>query len=332
VVPDDAYGAALQYFTGSKDHNIRLREIAKSKGMKISEYGIYRLEGEKTDRKIGGRKEEQIYAALGLDWIPPEMREDRGEIELAARGELPPLVDEAAIRGDLHVHSNWSDGRATLEEIATAARKLGYRYVAVCDHSRSLRFAGGLSRDRLRRQAEEIEKLNEKLTGFVLLTGTEVEIASDGSLDFPDQVLETLDVVVASIHSGFQQPVRKIMRRLRSALENPHVDILAHPTGRLISSRAPYSVDLEELFRLAKETRTALEINAYADRLDLCDLHARQAAQAGVQLSIGSDAHHPDQLWMIRLGVGVARRAWLSSLDILNTRSLQGLRRFLRRS
>jgi DNA polymerase (family 10) len=325
VVPDTSYGAALQYFTGSKAHNIHLREIAKARGMKISEYGVFR-----GNRKIGGQKEEEIYAALGLDWIPPEMREDRGEIDLAAEGKLPKLVAEAHIRGDLHVHSNWSDGTATLAVIAEAAKRRGYKYVAICDHSRSLKFAGGLSEERLLRQAGEIQKLNEKLSGIVLLAGTEVDITSDGSLDFPDRLLERLDVVVASIHSGFKQPVKKIMHRLNCALENPHVDILAHPTGRLISSRPPYSVDLENLFIKAKETKTALEINAYYDRLDLNDIQVRQAAQAGAKLCIGTDAHHPDQLWTMRLGVGVARRGWLRNSDLLNTRSLRELRSFLK--
>lgn len=324
VVPGASYGAALQYFTGSKDHNIHLREIAKTKGMKISEYGIFR-----GDRKIGGRKEEEIYTKLGLAWIPPEMREDRGEIALAAQGKLPRLVEEKNIRGDLHVHSNWSDGSAPIEQIALAAQKRGYRYVAICDHSQSLKFAGGLSEQRILEQMEEIHRLNEKFSGIFLLAGTEVDIKTDGSLDYPDTILEKLDVVVASIHSGFKQPEEKMTERLLSALENPHVDIIAHPTGRLISSRPPYRVNLEEVFAKAAETGTALEINAYYDRLDLNDIHCRRAAEMGAKLSIGSDAHHIDQLWMMRLGVAVARRGWLEKADLLNTWSLQRLRRFL---
>ena len=324
VVPRASYGAALQYFTGSKAHNIHLREIAKTKGMKISEYGIFR-----GDRKIGGRKEEEIYTELGLAWIPPEMREDRGEIALAAQGKLPRLVEEKDIRGDLHVHSNWSDGSATIEQIALAARKRGYQYVAICDHSQSLKFAGGLSEQRLLEQMEEIRRLNEKFSGIVVLAGTEVDIKTDGSLDYPDKLLEKLDVVVASIHSGFKQPEEKITARLLSALDNPHVDIIAHPTGRLISSRPPYLVSLEEVFAKAAETGTALEINAYYDRLDLNDTHCKRAAEMGAKLSIGTDAHHTDQLWMMRLGVAVARRGWLEKADLLNTWSVQRFRRFL---
>lgn len=324
VVPEASYGAALQYFTGSKAHNIHLREIAKAKGMKISEYGIFRGE-----QKIGGKKEEEIYTALSLDLIPPEMREDRGEIALAAERTLPRLVEEKDIRGDLHVHSNWSDGTATIEQMALAAQDRGYQYLAICDHSQSLKFAGGLSEQRILDQVEEIKKLNQKLSRIVLLAGTEVDIKTDGSLDFPNRILEKLDLVVAAIHSGFKQPEAQITKRLFSALENSHVDILAHPTGRLISSRPPYRVNLEELFAKAAETGTALEINAYYDRLDLNDIQCRRAAEMGVKLSIGTDAHHPDQLWMMRLGVAVARRGWLEKSNLLNTLSHQELRNYL---
>jgi DNA polymerase (family 10) len=324
VVPQASYGAALQYFTGSKEHNIHLREIAKAKGMKISEYGIFRGK-----RKVGGRKEADIYAQLGLDWIPPEMREDRGEVALAAQGKLPKLVEERVIRGDLHVHSNWSDGSATLEQIALAARKRGYQYVAICDHSQSLKFAGGLSEGKIVKQMDEIRQINEKLSGIVLLAGTEVDIKTDGSLDFPDSILEKLDLVVAAIHSGFKQPEAQITKRLDTALENPHVDILAHPTGRLISSRPPYNVNLEDLFAKAAESGTILEINAFYDRLDLNDIHCRRAAELGATLSIGTDAHHPDQLWMMRLGVAVARRGWLAKGNVLNTLTLPEVRRLL---
>ena len=327
VVPQASHGAALQYFTGSKAHNIHLREIAKAKGMKISEYGVFRGK-----RKIGGRKEEEIYAALSLDWIPPEMREDRGEIALAARGKLPRLVKEKEIRGDLHIHSNWSDGSDTIEQVALAARERGYQYVAICDHSQSLKFAGGLSEKRILKQIAEIHRLNEKLSTITLLAGTEVDIKSDGTLDFPDEILKKLDVVVAAIHSGFKQPEEQITRRLLSALQNPHVDILAHPTGRLISSRPPYRANLEKLFAKAAQTGTALEINAYYDRLDLNDIQCRRAAEMGVKLSIGTDAHHSDQLWMMHLGVAVARRGWLEKDNLLNTLSLQKLRRYLSHS
>jgi DNA polymerase (family 10) len=295
--------------------------------MKVSEYGIFRGK-----RKVGGRKEADIYAQLGLDWIPPEMREDRGEVTLAAQGKLPKLLEQSDIRGDLHVHSNWSDGSATIEEIAIAAKKLGYQYVAICDHSQSLKFAGGLSEERLMKQIEEIRELNQTLSEIDLLAGSEVDIKSDGSLDFPDSILEKLDVVVAAIHSGFKQSEEQINKRLYRALENPHVDILAHPTGRLISSRSPYKVDLEALLAKAVECETILEINAYHDRLDLNDIHCRRAAELGIILSIGTDAHHPDQLWMMRLGVAVARRGWLTKNDVLNTSSPSKVRHLIARS
>ncbi len=326
VVPSISYGAALQYFTGSKAHNIRLREIAKTKGMKISEYGIFRGK-----RKLGGRKEEDIYAQLGLQWIPPEMREDRGEVETSAEGKIPSLVTEADVRGDLHVHSNWSDGSATLEQMAQAARERGYQYLAICDHSQSLKFAGGLSEERVLRQIDEIHRLNQKLSGITVLSGTEVDIKTNGQLDFPDRILEQLDVVVAAIHSGFKQPERKIAQRLSAALQNPHVDVLAHPTGRLISNRPPYEVNLERLFAQAAESGTVLEINAYYDRLDLNDVQCRRAAELGVKLSMGTDAHHLHQLWMMRLGVAVARRGWLTSDDLLNTLPLKKLKQLLDR-
>jgi len=326
VVPGESFGAALQYFTGSKAHNVRLREIAKSQGLKINEYGVFR--GEK---RIGGSTEEEVYRILGLPWIPPELREDRGEIEAAMKGNLPSLVELADIKGDLHVHSNWSDGSATLEELAEQAKGLGYEYLLIADHSFAVRIAGGLSPEELLRQIEEIKKVNHKLKGITLLAGTEVDIRSDRSLDFPDEVLEKLDVVVAAVHSGFKQDVHTMTKRILGALENPHVDILAHPTGRLIGGREPYAVDINEILSRSAATGTALEINAYYERLDLSDLNCREAKKRGAKMIISTDAHQPHQLGWMRLGVAVARRGWLEKGDVLNTLPLERFLNSLKR-
>ncbi|MDZ7262202.1 MAG: DNA polymerase/3'-5' exonuclease PolX [candidate division KSB1 bacterium] len=323
AIGPESYGSALQYFTGSKAHNIRLREIAKKRGLKISEYGIFRDE-----EKLGGKDEEDIYSTLDLIWIPPEIREDRGEVEKAAEGKLPALVDYQDIKADLHVHSKYSDGSATFEAIVQRGKELGYTHIAICDHSQSARYAGGLSPERLQKQMAEIAALNHKLTNFRLLMGVEVDILADGSLDFPDELLEKLDIVVAAIHSGFKQRVTK---RIISAMRNPHVDIIAHPTGRLISKREGYEVDLDEVLKVAAETGTALEINAYYDRLDLSDLNARKAADMGIKLAINTDAHHVDQFTMMRLGVGMARRGWLIKEDVINTMSVEELLKWRKR-
>jgi DNA polymerase (family 10) len=326
VVEEDSYGAALQYFTGSKGHNIHLRGIAKAKGIKINEYGVFR--GEK---RIGGKEEKDVYQALGMDWIDPELREDRGEIEAAQKKHLPKLVEEPEIRGDLHIHSKASDGTASIEEIAKVAQKRGYQYVAICDHSKSLKIARGLDESRLLKQMEEIDHLNEKLKGFQILKGTEVDILTDGRLDLPDKVLEKLDFVVAAIHSGFKQEKEKMTKRIVRALENPFVHCLAHPSGRLLGARAPYEVDIDQVMEAAKQNGKALEINATLERLDLDDIHSRKAKEMGIKLAIGTDAHHLDQLWMISLGVGVARRGWLETPDLLNTLPFKGISKWCRR-
>jgi len=326
VVDEDSYGAALQYFTGSKAHNIHLRGIAKAKGIKINEYGVF-----KGEKKIGGRDEEDVYKALGMVWIEPELREDRGEVEAAQANSLPKLVKESEIKGDLHVHSKWSDGSSSIEEIAKMAQKRGYQYVAICDHSKSLKITHGLDETRLLRQIEEIDRLNEKLKGLQILKGTEVDILSDGRLDLSDNVLKRLDFVVAAIHSGFKQDKAKMTKRIVKALENPYVHFLAHPSGRLLGSRDPYEVDMDEIMEAAKRYGKALEINAYFERLDLDDLHCRKAKEMGIKVAIGTDAHHLDQLWMMSLGVAVARRGWLEPKDILNTLSLKEILRWCRR-
>ena len=318
VVEEDSYGAALQYFTGSKGHNIHLRGIAKAKGLKINEYGVF-----KGKRKIAGKEEKDVYRVLGMDWMEPELREDRGEIEAAQKKRLPKLVQESEIKGDLHVHSKWSDGTSSIEEIAKAAQKRGYQYVALCDHSQSLRIAHGLDETRLLKQIEEIDRINEKLKDFQILKGTEVDILTDGKIDHPDKVLQKLDFVVAAVHSGFKQEKEKMTKRIVRALENPLVHCLAHPSGRLLGARAPYEVDIDEVMEAAKKHGKVLEINATFERLDLDDIHCMKAKEMGIRMAIGTDSHHLDQMWMMSLGVAVARRGWLETKDVLNTLSLK---------
>jgi len=325
VVEEDSYGAALQYFTGSKGHNIHLRGIAKAKGIKINEYGVF-----KGEKKIGGKEEKDVYRSLGMEWIEPELREDRGEIEAAQKGRLPKLVDESEIKGDLHVHSKWSDGTSSIEEVARSAQKKGYQYVAICDHSKSLRIAHGLDESRLMKQIEEIDRLNERLKGFQVLKGTEVDILTDGKLDLPEKILQKLDLVVGAIHSGFKQDKVKMTKRIIQALENPHLHILAHPSGRLLGARDPYEVEIEELMEAAQKYGRALEINAYFERLDLNDIHCKKAKEMGIRVAIGTDSHHLDQMWMMSLGVAVARRGWLETKDVLNTLSLKEIMKWCR--
>ncbi len=318
VVEEGSYGAALQYFTGSKAHNIHLRGIARARGIKINEYGVF-----KGEKKIGGKEEKDVYKALGMVWIEPELREDRGEIEAAQNQNLPKLIEESEIKGDFHVHSNWSDGSSSIEEVARAAQKKGYQYIAICDHSKSLKIAHGLDETRLIKQMEEIDRLNEKMKGFQILKGTEVDILSDGRLDISDKVLEKLDIVVASIHSGFKQDKERMTKRILKALENPYVHVLGHPTGRLLGARDPYQVEMDEVMKAARKYGKALEINAYFERLDLDDLHCRKAKEMGIRVAIGTDSHHLDQMWVMSLGIAVARRGWLETQDVLNALSLK---------
>jgi DNA polymerase (family 10) len=327
VVEEDSYGAALQYFTGSKGHNIHLRGIAKAKGIKINEYGVF-----KGKKKIGGKEEKDVYRSLGMGWIEPELREDRGEIEAAQEKRLPKLVQDSEIKGDLHVHTNYSDGSSSIEEIAQAAQKRGYQYVAICDHSQSLRIAHGLDESRLMKQIEEINRINKKLEGFQILKGTEVDILSDGKLDLPEKILKELDFVVAAVHSGFKQDKEKMTKRIVRALESPYIHILAHPSGRLLGARDPYEVEMDELMEAAKKYGKALEINAYFERLDLDDIHCRKAKEMGIQVGIGTDSHHLDQMWMMSLGVAVARRGWLETKDVLNTYSLKEILKWCHRT
>lgn len=331
VVAHEEYPAALQYFTGSKNHNVRLRSIAKQRGYKLNEYGLFH---EGTNRPAKIKDEAEIYSILGLQYIAPEIREDSGEIEAALDGGLPQLLRPYEIKGDLHVHSTWSDGTASIGEMAGAAREKGYEYIAICDHTKTLGIAGGLDEDRLMRQGEEICCLNEEFekqgSGFRILRGTEVDILADGSLDTRDEVLEQLDIVVASIHTNMRQPPETILRRLERAMENENVDIIGHPTGRLIGRREPFEIDMDRLLETAENTGTILEIDSSFDRLDLNDLHARRAAQYGVMLVVNTDSHSIAGLDDMRYGVFVARRAWLEKRNVLNTLTLPELLLHLR--
>lgn len=319
VVPPARWGTALQYFTGSQLHNIQLRQLANRQGLGLSEYGLKR--GENGEELLIDT-EEQVYEMLGLDWIPPEMREGVGEIEAAREHALPMLVTRADLRGDLHMHSTWSDGKATIAEMAAAARSLGYEYIVIADHSQSLGVAGGLDPDRLAQQRIEILNVNSKYSDFRVLQGAEVEIKNDGTLDYPDEVLEFLDVVVASLHTGLRQDKDQVTRRVLAALANPHVDILGHPTGRLLGRREGAALDMDAVLRVAAETGTILEVNSQIDRLDLDPTHVRAALELGCLISIDSDAHSPGDLDLIEYGIGQARRGWATADDVINTRSL----------
>jgi DNA polymerase (family 10) len=326
VIAQESYGAALQYFTGSKAHNIALRRIAQDQGYKLNEYGVF--EGEK---RIAGDTEESVYKRLGLAWIPPELREDRGEIEAARAGTLPRLVELTDLKGDLHAHSSASDGHNSIREMALAAKARGLEYLAITEHSKRLTVAHGLDAVRLAKQIDEIRRLNQTLEGITILSGIEVDILDDGALDLPNSVLAKLDVVVAAVHSKFELPRAKQTERILRALNNPHVRILAHPTGRLIDEREPYDVDMQRVIRHARERRVALEVNAHPRRLDLLDTHCQMARDEGVLVAINSDAHSTFELDGLRFGVGQARRGWLEPKDVLNTRSLKALRAWLAR-
>lgn len=326
VVAPESFGAALCYFTGSKEHNIRIRELAIKKGLKVNEYGVFR-DGE----RLGGQTEEEVYDILGLPYIPPELREDAGEIEAALKRRLPNLVRREEIRGDLHVHSRFSDGTGSLENIAAKACSLGLSWVGVCDHSRSLKIARGLSIEALVAKCEAIKQFNERADDVKLLCGAEVDIDATGKLDYPDEVLARLDLVIAAIHSGFKQGEEVVTRRILAAIRNPYVHIVAHPTGRLIGEREAYTIRFDEILAEAARTGTCLEINAYYKRLDLDSGHVRAAKNAGILLAIGTDAHLLDQMEAIDLGVAVARRGWLEAGDLLNTLSYEDLLRFLQR-
>jgi len=327
VVDEESFGSALQYLTGSKEHNIRLRELAIDRNWKLSEYGLF---DKRTNEKLAGEKEGDIYKALGLNYIEPELREGRGEIEAALQGRLPRLVGYDEIKGDLHVHTDWSDGSHSLKAMADAAKSLGHEYLAICDHTKALRIAGGLSEEDLRRQSDEIEEINRGMDDFTILSGVEVNIDSSGKFDIADNVLMDLDIVVASIHSGFKQPEAKITDRVLTAMHNDYVNVIGHPTGRIINRRGPYRIDLPRIFEAASELGVLMEVNAFPDRLDLSDMNCLRSKDYGVKVSIATDAHHEDQLEYIEYGVATARRGWLERKDVVNTYELGDLRRLLR--
>ena len=320
VVEPEAFGAALQYFTGSKHHNVKLRELAVRRKLKISEYGVF----DEAGRRVAGATEAEVYAAVGLPWIPPELREDTGEIEAALAGALPPLVDTGDIRGDLHAHTDWSDGHHPLEELVAAAEARGYEYIVVSDHSRSATIARGLTPEQVRDQIRKIRTLQARHR-IRILTGSECDILADGSLDFPDDLLAELDVVLAAVHSRFKQPGPEMTARICRALANPHVRVLVHPTGRLLGSRDPYDVDLEQVFAVARRHGKTVEINGSPWRLDLKDTHARRARDLGLTLAIDTDTHYLSELDHIGLGIATARRAWVGPDQVVNAMPLDRL-------
>ena len=326
VVPKESYGAALQYFTGSKEHNVAMRSLAIKNGFKLNEYGLFDKESEKNR---GGRTEEEIYTLLGLQYIPPELRENRGEITVAQNKKLPKLVDYDMIQGDFHVHSNWSDGRDSIETIALYAKRLRYSFVGITDHSQGLKIANGLSEERVKKKIKEIQQLNKKIKGIQILCGTECDIKPNGSLDYPDRVLEMFDFVYIGIHSSFKMSKMDMTRRIVQGMQNEYVDILAHPTGRIIGRRDPYEVDIEKILETAQENNVFLEINSFPDRLDLNDVHCKLAKDRGLQCVLGTDAHNIAHLPFMRFGVSTARRGWLEPQDVLNTSSLKKIHKIL---
>jgi DNA polymerase (family 10) len=326
ILPRANYGAALHYFTGSKDHNVAIRDRGKRMGLKISEYGVFNA---KTEKLLGGKDEVEIFKSVGLPFIPPEIRENWGEIEAAGERRLPDLIELKDIRGDLQMHTTASDGGNSIEEMASFARKLGYRYIAITDHSKAVKVAGGLNDKELAAHAKRIRKANEAVSGIEILAGVEVDILTDGSLDLADETLQMCDVVIAAIHSRFNMPREDMTRRVLKGIQNKYVNIMAHPTGRLINEREPYEIDVEALIAAAKRTGIALELNAYPDRLDLKDVHCRAAKEAGVKISINTDSHADLQLTAMRYGVATARRGWLEAGDVINTWTLAKLKKFL---
>ncbi|WP_455234368.1 DNA polymerase/3'-5' exonuclease PolX [Thiogranum longum] len=324
VVARESYGAALHYFTGSRAHNIAIRRLAQKRRLKINEYGIFRA-----DKRIAGSSEEEVFKAVGLPYIPPELRENRGEIEAARAGKLPELVQEDDLRGDLHAHTNASDGHASMRAMADAALARGLEYLAITDHSKRLTVAHGLNRKRLLAQIDSIDKFNAGKHGITLLKGIEVDILDDGTLDLPDDVLSKLDIVIGAVHSRFDLSRAKQTRRILRAMDNPNFSLLAHPSGRLIDRRKPYDVDMTRIIRHARERGCYLELNAHPERLDLLDTHCQLAREEGVLVSINSDAHSAADFDNLRFGIGQARRGWLEKTDVLNTRSLTALRKLL---
>jgi len=330
VVPGKSYGAALQYFTGSKEHNIQLRKIAINKGLKLNEYGLF-----KGSKMVGGKNEEDIYKALGMDCPPPELRESQGEIQVAIEKKLPQLIELKDLKGDLHCHSKWNGGENTILEMAQEAQELGYEYLGISDHTKFLRIEQGLDEKELAEQRKEIEKLNSRFkvqgTRFRILQGAEVNILNDGSIDIKDEALKKLDYVIAGVHSNFKMPKEKMTERLIKAMKNPYIKIISHPTGRILKKRDEYQIDIEKILRVAKETKTILEINSYPERLDLNDSNIRRAIGLGVKLIINTDSHQRDQMRFMEYGVSQARRGWARKEDIINAFPLDKMVEFFKR-
>jgi len=329
VVPARSYGSALQYFTGSKEHNIATRKIAMDRGLKLSEYGLFR-----GLKMIAGKTEEEVYKTLGMDWIPPELRENQGEIEAALKRRLPKLVELKDIKGDLHTHSNWDGGKNTIEEMTKRAQEMGYQYLGISDHTKFLRIEHGLNEKQLTQQRKEIESLNSKFKNreinFRILQGAETNILNDGSIDIKNEALKKFDFVIAGIHSNFKMPKEKMTERIIKAMKNPNVDIISHPTGRILKRRDEYQIDFDKILRVAKETGTILEINSFPERLDLNAENIRQAKEAGVKMVINTDSHHKDQLRFIEFGIAQARRGWAERDDIINVHPLEKLLKFFK--
>ena len=329
VVPKRSYGSAIQYFTGSKEHNIATRKIAIDKGLKLNEYGVFR--GQKM---IAGETEEGVYKTLGMDWIPPELRENQGEIEAALKRKLPKLVELKDIKGDLHTHSNWDGGGNTILEMAEVAQDMGYQYLGIAGHTKFLRIEHGLNERQLLSQRKEIEKLNTRYkiqdTKFRILQGCEANVLNDGSIDIKDEALKKLDFVIAGIHSNFKMPKEKMTERIINAMKNPNIDIISHPTGRILKRRDEYQIDFDKILRVAKETGTILEINSFPERLDLNAENIRRAKEVGVKMIINTDSHHKDQLRFIEFGIAQARRGWAEKEDIINTQPIEKLLKFFK--
>ncbi len=325
VVPKKSYGAALQYFTGSKEHNIATRLVAMGKGLKLSEYGLFR-----GPKMIASVTEEDVYRALGMPWVPPELREDRGEVEAALAQKIPEIIGYREIRGDLHTHSNWAGGKNSIKEMAEAAIKMGYDYVGIADHTKFLRIEHGLNEKQLERRNKEIDKLNKKYTSFKILKGCEANILKDGSIDIKDEALQKLDYVIAGIHSSMKMDRQKMTERMIKAMKNPHVDIISHPTGRILKKRDEYQIDFDKILGAARATNTVLELNAWPERLDLNDQNVRKAKEAQVKIVINTDAHRKSQLGLMEFGIAQARRGWAEKKDVINCWPLKKMLTFLK--
>ena len=325
ILPEKSFGAAMQYFTGNKDHNVTMRKIAQKKGWKLSEYGLFQEE-----KQIAGETEEGVYEKLGLAWIPPELRENTGEIELAQKKELPNVIGYKDLKGDLQVHTTWTDGANSILDMAQQAKKIGLEYIVISDHTKTLAMTGGLDEKGLQKQRIEIDQVNKELEGITVLQGAELNILKDGSVDISDEALKNLDVASAAVHSYFDLPREEMTKRVLKAMENPNIDILLHPTTREIQKREPIQLDIEKLVEAAKQTETILDIDSYPDRLDLKDDHIRKAVQAGAKLGISSDSHSTAHLHYLELGVAQARRGWATAKDIVNTRKLAEFKKSLK--